>query len=202
MSTGQEPLAAGPAGPDDHPGYVGLATRAVAFAIDAALIDLAAVVVGVAATLILSLLHLPKGLKAVLAVIGAVSFVLWSIGYFVTFWSTTGQTPGSRMMRFRILPAEGGTLKPRRAVLRCIGLVLAALPLFAGYLMILFDARRRGFQDRLARTVVIEAPQLSGAELRQAQRRLARGAARRRTPEQLTARRGVASATDHAPGFA
>jgi hypothetical protein len=36
--------------------------------------------------------------------------------------------------------------------------VLAALPLFAGYLMILVDDRRRGLQDRMARTVVIEQP--------------------------------------------
>jgi uncharacterized RDD family membrane protein YckC len=33
--------------------------------------------------------------------------------------------------------------------------VLAAIPLFAGYLPILFSDRRRGFHDWLARTVVV-----------------------------------------------
>jgi uncharacterized RDD family membrane protein YckC len=53
-------------------------------------------------------------------------------------------------------------------VVRCIGLLLAALPLFAGYLLILFDRRRRGFQDRLARTVVVRTSQLSIAAAQQA----------------------------------
>jgi uncharacterized RDD family membrane protein YckC len=34
-------------------------------------------------------------------------------------------------------------------------MVLAAIPLFAGFLLILFDGRRRGLQDLLARTIVV-----------------------------------------------
>jgi hypothetical protein len=37
--------------------------------------------------------------------------------------------------------------------------------------MIPFDRRRRGLQDRIARTVVVEAPQLSLADVRRAQPR-------------------------------
>jgi uncharacterized RDD family membrane protein YckC len=55
---------------------------------------------------------------------------------------------------------------------RFVGSVLAALPLFAGYLMIPFDARRRGLNDRLARTVVIDTPQLSRIELRRQRLRI------------------------------
>jgi uncharacterized RDD family membrane protein YckC len=131
----------------------------------------------VGAGLIVSVLHLPKEVKTVLIALGGAVYVLWTIGYFVVFWSTTGQTPGNRMMQIRVVPAEGGTLKPRRALVRCFGLVLAALPLLAGYFMILFDRRRRGLQDRIARTVVVEASQLSLAELQRAQRRVARAAA-------------------------
>jgi uncharacterized RDD family membrane protein YckC len=78
----------------------------------------------------------------------------------VTFWSTTGQTPGSRLMRIRVRPSHGaGTLKPRRAFVRLIGLTLAAIPLCAGFVPILLDDRRRGFQDWLARTVVVNEPE-------------------------------------------
>jgi uncharacterized RDD family membrane protein YckC len=35
--------------------------------------------------------------------------------------------------------------------------VLAALPLFAGFLTILVDERRRGLQDMIAATVVVSA---------------------------------------------
>ena len=157
-----EVVAAGPVR------YVGLATRAISFAIDAAVIDLVAVIVGIGASLILSLLHIPGELKTILAVIGAAVFILWSVGYFVVFWSTTGQTPGARLMQIRVETVDGGRLKPRRALVRCVGVVLAALPLFAGFVRILFDPRRRGFQDRLAGTVVVEAPQTSYIATRRA----------------------------------
>ncbi len=38
-------------------------------------------------------------------------------------------------------------------------MILAAIPLLAGYFMVLFDDRRRGLHDRLARTVVVDAPE-------------------------------------------
>jgi hypothetical protein len=63
---------------------------------------------------------------------------------------------------------KGDKLKPRRAAVRAIGLVLAAIPLFAGYLPIAFGRKRRGLQDYLARTIVLDAPQLSAAEAKRA----------------------------------
>lgn len=154
--------------------YIGLVTRAIAFALDAALIDLVALIVGVSFGLILSLLHLPKEVKAVFLAIGGAAFILWTLAYFVGFWYATGQTPGSRVMQIRVVAAGGERLKPRRGLVRFAGLVLAALPLFAGYFLILFDHQRRGFQDRLARTVVVDAPQLSIAATRRAQAAAAR----------------------------
>jgi uncharacterized RDD family membrane protein YckC len=162
--------------------YVGLATRGIAFVVDAALINLVALIGGVGASLILSLLHLPGALKAVLAVIGSVVYILWCVGYFVVFWSTTGQTPGARVMQIRVVTTFGERLKPRRALMRCLGVLLAALPLFAGFVLILFDARRRGFQDRFAGTLVIEAPQDSLAEVRMASKRAAYDASKSPPP--------------------
>ena len=140
--------------------YTGLVTRAIGFGIDAVIIDLAAIVVAAIVALALNLLDVPSKIGTALAAIGAVVFVVWSAAYFVTFWSTTGQTPGARMMRFRVLApgAKGGHIAPRRALLRLFGMILAAIPLLAGYFMVLFDDRRRGLHDRLARTVVIDAP--------------------------------------------
>lgn len=150
--------------------YVGLATRGIAFAIDAAIINVIATVVAFGVALIVSILHFPDKVKTVIAAVGAAAWVLWTLGYFVGFWSTTGQTPGNRVMRLRVVAVNGERLKPRRSVLRFVGIVLAALPLFAGLLLILFDSRRRGFQDRLARTLVVEAPNVSVYE----QRRIAK----------------------------
>jgi uncharacterized RDD family membrane protein YckC len=142
--------------------YEGLVTRGIAFAIDAALINLVAIVVAGGVTLALSVLSLPDSLDPVLIAGGSALFLAWAVGYFVTFWSTTGQTPGSRLMRIMVCSAEDGSiLRPRRAAVRFACLVLAVIPLLAGFLPILFDDRRRGLHDMLAGTVVVNGPDVS-----------------------------------------
>jgi uncharacterized RDD family membrane protein YckC len=143
--------------------YVGLVTRTISWAIDLVVINLVAVLAGLGVALVLSFFHLPKDLPTILEAIGGAVYVIWCAGYFIVLWTATGQTLGSRLMRIRLVTEHGGRLKPRRALLRWIGMNLAAIPLFAGFIPILFDRKRRGFADWLARTVVIEAPQPSDA---------------------------------------
>ena len=138
--------------------YAGLVTRTLAYLIDLGIINLVAVVTGAATALALSVFHLQK-LETPVKVLLAVAYVLFAIGYFVAFWSTTGQTPGARAMCIRVRTSEGDDqLKPRRALVRVAGLVLATIPLFAGFLIMLWNPRRRCLQDYLARTVVVHAP--------------------------------------------
>jgi uncharacterized RDD family membrane protein YckC len=141
--------------------YQGLVTRALAFAIDAAIISAVAVIVGAAVGISLSVLSIPSDVETALFAFGGAAALLWSTVYFVTFWCTTGQTPGDRVLGIRVCVAEDGSvLRPARALLRLIALTLCAIPLFAGFLPILFDARRRGVHDMLAGTVVVGAPEV------------------------------------------
>jgi len=137
--------------------YVGLVTRALAFGLDAALINAIAILVAALVSLTFSVISVPHEVTVVVAALGGAVYLIWTVGYFTTFWATTGQTPGNRVLRIRVVPASGTRLPPRRALVRFIGLTLAIIPLFAGLLPILVDDRRRGLQDMLARTVVIEA---------------------------------------------
>jgi len=138
--------------------YAGFVTRAIAFAIDVALIDLAAVVVAIVVGLGVSAFEVPDVVVTSTIAVGAVAYLAWFLGYFAMFWSTTGQTPGARVMGVRVVCAAGGEpVHLRTAIVRLVGMALAALPLFAGFLLILVDDRRRGLQDRLARTVVVYA---------------------------------------------
>lgn len=137
--------------------YVGLVTRAIAFALDAAIINVVAVLTAAAISLTLSVVKVPHDVRTVVAAVGGVAYVLWTVGYFVTFWATTGQTPGNRVLRIRVHAASGDRLPPRRALVRFLGIILATIPLFAGFLPILVNDRRRGLHDMLARTVVLDA---------------------------------------------
>jgi uncharacterized RDD family membrane protein YckC len=134
--------------------YGGIATRGIALAVDAAIANGIYIVVAALLGLVASLvgdLH-PRWLVALIAATG------WAItvgGYFVLFWTTTGQTPGMRLMRLRVVTYKGNRVHFVRALIRLGGLVLAILPLFAGFLPVLVDERRRALQDFLARTVVV-----------------------------------------------
>ena len=136
------------------PAYAGIGSRAVALAIDA-FIALAIFVTGSAVVaLIASLVGgiRPQWLAGTLL---SIAWVIVGGGYFVLFWSAAGQTPGMRLMRLRVRRAAGGGISAARAVVRAIGLALAIIPFFAGFIPVLFDERRRGLPDYLADTVVV-----------------------------------------------
>lgn len=75
--------------------------------------------------------------------------------YFVLFWSTTGQTPGMRLLRVRVRGLAGRHSLDRSIARATVGLVLAIGPMFAGFVPVLFTERRRGLPDFLAGTVVL-----------------------------------------------
>ncbi len=137
-----------------QPVYAGIATRAAALAVDA-LTALSIFAVGSAVVaLIASLVGgiRPQWLAG--SLLGA-AWIIVGGGYFVLFWSAAGQTPGMRLMRLRVQRPDGGGLSVGRAIVRTTGLVLAIIPLFAGFIPALFDERRRALPDYLAGTVVL-----------------------------------------------
>jgi len=135
----------------------GVATRGLALAIDAALANLLVLVLAALIGLVGSLVGelRPKWLVALLAAVG------WSLvvgGYFALFWAATGQTPGMRLMRLRVVTYGGAEIHLARALIRLGGLVLSIIPLFAGFIPVLFDERRRALHDLIARTLVVRVP--------------------------------------------
>jgi len=142
----------------NEPEYSGIVTRTIAFAIDAAIVNVVAILTAAAVSLCLTVLPGSQKLHALEIVIAGAVFVIWCVGYFATFWSTTGQTPGDRVMRIQVTRPDGSGLHAVRAIGRVGTTVLAALPLLAGFVPILLNDRRRGLHDKLSDTVVTRAP--------------------------------------------
>jgi uncharacterized RDD family membrane protein YckC len=138
--------------------YAGIVSRTVALAIDAATLTVGFAVASGVLGLILSLFTAVE-VSSPGAVLGAAA--MWSLvvgGYFVLFWTLAGETPGMRLMALRVIDQAGHPPGLGRALVRLAGMILAAIPFFAGYLLILVDDRRRGLQDMLAGTTVVYAP--------------------------------------------
>jgi uncharacterized RDD family membrane protein YckC len=134
--------------------YAGIGSRALALAIDAFI----ALLIFVSASAVVALIgSLVGGIRPhwLVGTLLGVGGALVAVVYFVLFWSSAGQTPGMRLMRLRVRKADGGGMSVFRAIVRVVGLALAIIPFFAGFIPVLFDRRRRGLPDYLAGTVVV-----------------------------------------------
>jgi uncharacterized RDD family membrane protein YckC len=136
--------------------YAGVATRAVALAIDVALAQLIAFAGGAVFALVGSLVGDLK-LDTTGRLLAGIVWLAVVGTYFVLFWSTVGQTPGMRTMAVRLVTYDGHPPNIARSIVRLIGLGLAIIPCFLGFVPALVDSRRRALPDLLAGTVVLYA---------------------------------------------
>src|SRR3954468_24703921 len=90
------------------PRFTGPGTRTIPFVVDAAIVNGVAAVTAAAVVLVLSLFPISHDLRTVLVAIGGAAFFVWVVAYFATFWATTGQPPGNRVMRIRVTRPAGG----------------------------------------------------------------------------------------------
>jgi uncharacterized RDD family membrane protein YckC len=139
--------------PPAPPQFGGVATRAIALVTDAALVGLIGVSISAMATLIASLVGTLRPAWLV-GLILAAGWAIIGVVYFAGFWNLVGQTPGMRLMRVRVRGPLGGPPSFGRAVIRVVGLALAIIPCFAGFIPALFDGRRRALPDLIAGTTV------------------------------------------------
>jgi uncharacterized RDD family membrane protein YckC len=143
--------------------YAGIATRAVALAVDVAIVHVLVFAGGAVLALVGSLVG-DLRLDTLARILVAGAWAAAVTGYFVVFWSTVGQTPGMRMMDLRVSTAGGEPPSVSRSLVRIVGLALAIIPLFAGFLTVLVDDRRRGLHDLLAGTVVVHSLELRAGQ--------------------------------------
>jgi uncharacterized RDD family membrane protein YckC len=80
---------------------------------------------------------------------------LLALMYFVFCWSFVGYTPGKALLGLRIVRRDGQPLSVKRAMLRYFSYWLSAIPLFLGFIWVLFDRKHEGWHDKIAHTQVI-----------------------------------------------
>jgi len=132
----------------------GIATRGVGLVLDAGIVALTFLVGAALVGLVSSLVGHLRPHWLVGTITGS-AWVLLEVIYFVGFWAAGGQTPGMRLMRVRIRTRANEAPGVGRSLVRFVGLVLAIIPCFAGFLPVLVDERRRGLHDFIAGTVVV-----------------------------------------------
>jgi len=82
-----------------------------------------------------------------------------SFAYFTGCHFLWGETPGKMFFGVRVQTVTGSSLDLSQAFLRTVGGLMSLLLLGFGYLAALFDRDRRGWNDRLAGTLVVDSRQ-------------------------------------------
>ncbi len=148
-----------PVGPAPGVRYAGHGARFLAYLVDGfiagLLIWVIMIVLGMITAIIVATGSETASVLAIVFTTAAVFVV--SLAYFPWFWMHGGQTPGMRVLRLRVVRAvDGGPLGGGQAVIRLIGLWISFMVFYLGVIWILFDAKRQGWHDKIAGTVVIE----------------------------------------------
>jgi uncharacterized RDD family membrane protein YckC len=76
----------------------------------------------------------------------------------VLFWIYRQATPGKIAIGARIVDTNtGGKPSTRQLVIRYAGYYVATIPLLLGLVWVAFDARKQGWHDKMAGTVVVRS---------------------------------------------
>ncbi len=98
---------------------------------------------------------------AAVAVVGTIAYVigvlLVTLAYFPYFWAKSGQTPGMKPFHLYVVrDSDGGKISGAQAFVRLLGYWVSGAVLYIGFAWVFIDARRRGWHDLIAGTVVVE----------------------------------------------
>jgi uncharacterized RDD family membrane protein YckC len=115
-------------------------TRLIALIIDAIIVGVPSVIIG---------LFVPQAVSILInLVIG--------VAYYTYFWSSTGQTVGKMVMGLKVLSSESGQiLTVQEAVIRYVCMIVSSIPLGLGFFWALWDPKHDTWHDKLAKTKVI-----------------------------------------------
>ena len=81
----------------------------------------------------------------------------------ILLWCRFGATPGKMMFGARIVDATTGDAPSTGQLIgRYFGYYVSILPLFLGLIWVAFDARKQGWHDKMAGTVVVSAVPAQG----------------------------------------
>ena len=95
--------------------------------------------------------------SGLLSPIGAILYALIAVGYYIYFWSSSGQTLGKKWLGVRVVSTDGEIISAGRAFLRLIGYAISALFLGLGFLWAAWDKEKQGWHDKIASTYVVQA---------------------------------------------
>jgi uncharacterized RDD family membrane protein YckC len=139
---------------DSETNQAGLATRAVAAALDIGLLFLLYLLASAFLSAIFNSTSNRTWPFWLIATLTGLAIVA-GVGIIVSFWALVGQTPGMRFLAIRIVHGDSHELGLALASRRMLFLLISLIPGALGFLWIARDDSRRGWYDIWAGTEVV-----------------------------------------------
>ncbi len=138
------PPPGGPSGP-----RAGFRARLGAAILDGLIIGIpGAIVIGIAGAI-----------SDALLILAYLVYIVVGIGYYIYFeGGPTGQTIGKKVLNIRVMDInQGGPIGYGRAAIRYVVRIVSAIPIYLGYLWMLWDSEKQTWHDKAASCVVVPA---------------------------------------------
>jgi uncharacterized RDD family membrane protein YckC len=133
--------------------YGGFFQRLIAYIIDTILINVAFTII---CSIFVSIFPPINGIKS-----SFISFIIFDMIYVVWMTGANGATVGKMAMKLKITNEDGSKISYTTALIREISTYLSLLVLCIGYLNVIWDGKKQGWHDKIAKTIVVRTDQLA-----------------------------------------
>ena len=134
--------------------------RVAGFVADSVLVNLLVAVLTVGFVLLVGGGLDPRRLMTISPLMYGVALFL-PLAYHIYFLGKRGYTPGKGFLGLQVIRRDGTGMSYGDAAIRTFSYVVSYFPLMLGFLWIAFDRNKQGWHDKIARTQVIKAEEVS-----------------------------------------
>ncbi len=112
---------------------------------------------GIILNIIVGLIRIPFSSQSSNLGLTFIITIILGCSYYTFFWvKQNGQTLGGKVLGVRIIKENGSSMTIGASSLRYIGFWVSSLILGLGYFWVIWDAKKQGWHDKIAGTVVIK----------------------------------------------
>lgn len=134
--------------------YAGVASRAVAAALDLGFILLSSTLL-ISVADVLSNVLLDVSVSDTSGVVASLALLAWAVTYTAVSTAVTGRTVGKAVVGLKIVARDGTPLRPGSALVRALTFLPSTSLAAVGLLMIAIHPRHRALHDLAAGTAVV-----------------------------------------------
>jgi uncharacterized RDD family membrane protein YckC/cytoskeletal protein CcmA (bactofilin family) len=85
------------------------------------------------------------------------SFWFFMAAYHIGMWTWKGTTLGGTVLGLRVIRVDGRPLDWQTSVVRALGSLVSLIPLFLGFIWVIWDDQFQSWHDRIAGTTIVKA---------------------------------------------